>query len=672
MKLKLKIWQKIIIFILGSATILFITIFVFISLSSRKIIYNDTVDLTNTYAARYASQIETWINADFAISRTLANAFLEYRSMPQDEWQALYKKMYNRVFIDNPHIDAFWDSWEFSNLDPKWDKPYGRYFYIVYRENGVVKTKSETRSLTGDPPTYGAMKQAGKETITDPYISALQKGKMMATLSSPLLENGKFIGVIGIDLILTRFQNLVNNIKPFPESYAFLISNNGIYVAHPDTSIFQKNINDIFPELVSKYQLLENIQKGNPINFKFTDKTKKTYFYTVAPITIGKTNKPWALGIVVPERVIMAKADKNYNISFISGAIGLFLLVIILIIFTNNLTKPINKITGLLLEIAKGRIDKSMKLNISTGDEIAIMADALNESIEGLNNKTEFARLIGSGNLNAELTLLGEDDALGKSLLEMRDSLLKAREEENNRKEEEEKRTWVNEGLNKFADILRRDNHNLTKLSDEIIKNIVWYLNANLGGIYIYNEKSEDRSYDLISAFAYDRKRFIQKSFHRGEGLIGTCAAEKDIIYLTDIPQEYIEITSGLGGANPDTILLVPLKIEEEVLGVIEIASFNKFKPFEIEFLQKLGESIASTLRSVKVNAKTAELLEKSQEQAEMMAAQEEEMRQNMEEMQATQEEMRRKEEVMKQILRDMESEEGNLRNLLNKFREEG
>lgn len=672
MKLKLKIWQKIIIFILGSATILFITIFVFISLSSRKIIYNDTVDLTNTYAARYASQIETWINADFAISRTLANAFLEYRSMPQDEWQALYKKMYNRVFIDNPHIDAFWDSWEFSNLDPKWDKPYGRYFYIVYRENGVVKTKSETRSLTGDPPTYGAMKQAGKETITDPYISALQKGKMMATLSSPLLENGKFIGVIGIDLILTRFQNLVNNIKPFPESYAFLISNNGIYVAHPDTSIFQKNINDIFPELVSKYQLLENIQKGNPINFKFTDKTKKTYFYTVAPITIGKTNKPWALGIVVPERVIMAKADKNYNISFISGAIGLFLLVIILIIFTNNLTKPINKITGLLLEIAKGRIDKSMKLNISTGDEIAIMADALNESIEGLNNKTEFARLIGSGNLNAELTLLGEDDALGKSLLEMRDSLLKAREEENNRKEEEEKRTWVNEGLNKFADILRRDNHNLTKLSDEIIKNIVWYLNANLGGIYIYNEKSEDQSYDLISAFAYDRKRFIQKSFHRGEGLIGTCAAEKDIIYLTDIPQEYIEITSGLGGANPDTILLVPLKIEEEVLGVIEIASFNIFKPYEIEFLQKLGESIASTLRSVKVNAKTAELLEKSQEQAEMMAAQEEEMRQNMEEMQATQEEMRRKEEVMKQILRDMESEEGNLRNLLNKFREEG
>lgn len=151
--------------------------------------------------------------------------------------------------------------------------------------------------------------------------------------------------------------------------------------------------------------------------------------------------------------------------------------------------------------------------------------------------------------------------------------------------------------------------------------------------------------------------------------MVGTCAAEKEIVHITEIPQDYIEVTSGLGGSNPNTLILVPLKIDQEVLGVIEVASFNKFRPYEIEFLQKLSESVASTIRSVKVNAKTSELLEKSQEQAEMMAAQEEEMRQNMEEMQTTQEEMKRKEDILKQILEDMEVQEDELREKINKIK---
>ncbi|HCY00698.1 MAG TPA: histidine kinase, partial [Bacteroidales bacterium] len=245
--------------------------------------------------------------------------------------------------------------------------------------------------------------------------------------------------------------------------------------------------------------------------------------------------------------------------------------------------------------------------------------------------------------LDAELKLLIEEDVLGQSLLEMRASLKKAKEDEEIRKEEDDKRRWVNEGLAKFGDILRQNDNNLSKLSDVLIKNLVRYLNASLGGIFVKNEENNPVTYDLSSAFAYDRKRYLQSSFEFGEGLIGTCAAERDTIYLKEIPQDYIEVTSGLGDANPNTILITPLMIEEDVLGVIEIAAFRSFDDFEIEFVEKLGENIASTLRAVSVNQKTAELLEQSQQQAEEMLAQEEEMRQNMEELQATQEEAARK-----------------------------
>jgi GAF domain-containing protein len=113
---------------------------------------------------------------------------------------------------------------------------------------------------------------------------------------------------------------------------------------------------------------------------------------------------------------------------------------------------------------------------------------------------------------------------------------------------------------------------------------------------------------------------------------------------LTEVPDEYIRITSGLGEANPRALVMVPLKVDKEVYGIVELASFKPYEQHEIEFVEKLAETIASTLASVKAAQKNKNLIEQFQQQTEVMRAQEEEMRQNMEELQATQEEMARKE----------------------------
>ena len=157
--------------------------------------------------------------------------------------------------------------------------------------------------------------------------------------------------------------------------------------------------------------------------------------------------------------------------------------------------------------------------------------------------------------------------------------------------------------------------------------------------------KSGEKYFQQTAAYAYDRKKFANKRVEWGEGLIGTSALERKTIFLTEIPDNYLNITSGLGKANPHCIVIVPLIFNDEIHGAMELASFKKFESFEIEFIEKIAESIASTLSSVKTNLRTAELLKESREQGEILATQEEQMRQNMEELQTTQEEAARQSE---------------------------
>lgn len=135
-----------------------------------------------------------------------------------------------------------------------------------------------------------------------------------------------------------------------------------------------------------------------------------------------------------------------------------------------------------------------------------------------------------------------------------------------------------------------------------------------------------------------------------GEGLVGQCFLEQDIIYLTDVPKTYASITSGLGEATPTAVILIPLKVNDLTVGVMELASLKEYQEHERTLLQKFAESIASTITSVQVNERTKQLLEQSQQQAEELKSQEEEMRQNMEEMTATQEEMQRKSDESNQV----------------------
>ncbi len=280
----------------------------------------------------------------------------------------------------------------------------------------------------------------------------------------------------------------------------------------------------------------------------------------------------------------------------------------------------------------------------------ATASDALHSSIKQEFDKNQkifrFVEKIRLGNIDADYKVQGADDVLGQSILDLRDNLKKNRDEEEKRRNEDNQRNWVAEGLANFGEILRKDTDNLEELSYNLVSNLVKYVNVNQGALFIIEDENEaDKHLRMTACYAYDRRKFADKRVEWGEGTIGAAILEQETIYMTDVPSTYVHITSGLGEATPNCLLIVPLKFNDEVHGVLEIGAFHNIERFIVDFVEKVAESVGSTISNVKINTRTAKLLKESQEQAETLAAQEEQMRQNMEELQATQEEAARQSE---------------------------
>ncbi|MDO1446203.1 PAS domain S-box protein [Rhodocytophaga aerolata] len=327
--------------------------------------------------------------------------------------------------------------------------------------------------------------------------------------------------------------------------------------------------------------------------------------------------------------------------------------------------KALNQVAEKALLIAQGDVEQRIE-EVSL-PQLAQIGTVINSLAINNENATEFIKSIKEGNLEAEYNTSateknGRKDVLATTLTDLRDHL-------KNIANQEQERNWATEGLAKFVYILRANNEEITTLGDQIITSLVKYVNANQGGLFVVNEEDGQLpQLELVSCHAYNRKKYIEKTIQPGQGLIGQAYLEKDTIYITEVPEDYVHITSGLGLANPKSILIVPLKVNDQVLGVVELASFQKFQKYQIEFIEKLGESIASTISNAKVNERTKKLLEESQQQSEQMRAQEEEMRQNMEELHATQEDLQRKNSERQQAENELTKARNYLHSIINKI----
>ncbi len=324
------------------------------------------------------------------------------------------------------------------------------------------------------------------------------------------------------------------------------------------------------------------------------------------------------------------------------------------LILTHLISRPLKRVAARMEAYSKG--DFAKEYYVGTSEELNRLNDWMKRLAEQTEQITGFAEELGQGNLKAKYEVFGEEDYLGGALVEMRDRLVLAEQDANARFEVEKKEKWITDGVAQMGDILRQQSDDIEKLNDAVVTFLANYIGVVQGAVYVVEREDDNTEYlRLSAAYAYEQKKYMNLKIKFGEGLIGTCAAEKDKIYLENIPADHVQITSGLGGGSPSFVFLFPLIMNEQLFGVVELSNFEKVEEYRIGFAEKVAGSYAATLANVKINARTKLLLDQYKQQQEELQKHEEKMRENMERMLATQEEALLRERTVASLIESID-----------------
>lgn len=631
MKIKLNIRRKISLFVLVPLSVYIVTLIVFIGIRFTNQAEFDNGHTSRLLSERSAAHAEIVLKDNQSNIKTLSNILSSNRT----SLDSTQREFFKQTLLNTAKTQTYWlilpsafyaDS---NYLDNEW--------VLLQASNGTFSVIDDNYMIQNN---FGQVFGTSNTLIYNPYE---QNGQWLINISTPIYQNGgicgyacKAINVKDFDFLAAKVAQAFNE-----EVIKHLLNEQGTIVYSSTFTDINRKFEMGFSDTASLNSMRNCIVNGEYMNNAFEQNGVPmcTYF---TPINIAPDCN-WSLALSFPTSNVAQSSLVSIRITLIIAIAGLLIIITLVYLIAKSLTLPIKSTTDALKKLAVGDTESIETLNIKTNDELEEMSKSLNQVVEGMRKSETFALGIGKGDFESDFHALGSKDRLGDALIKMRDSLVESQKIEAKRKEEEDLRNWATEGIAKFGEILRKDLDNMKSLGYNIMSNLIDYLKVNQGALFVINNDDEnDIYYSMVTAIAYGRDKYMKKDIRVGEGLVGRCIYERKTIYLTEVPEDYVKITSGLGTANPRCILIVPCILNDEMFGVIEIASFNELKPYEIEFVEKLGESIASTVSSVKVAEKTAKLLQASQLQREDLTSQEEELRQNLEEMQATQEDLRR------------------------------
>jgi len=314
-----------------------------------------------------------------------------------------------------------------------------------------------------------------------------------------------------------------------------------------------------------------------------------------------------------------------------------------------NLTAQVRDIARVAIAVAKG--DLSQKITVESKGEIAQLKDTINLMVDSFLDVVAQTSLIAAGDFSVENKPRSEKDELTESINKMTLSL-------RNMTAENQKENWLKTGQTELNDLMRGE-QTMAEMCKKIITYVSKYIGAKVGVFYLKEENEE--SFTLLSTYAFSQRKAHVKQIKQGEGIVGQAVLEKEPIHLSEVPEDYIFINSGIGRASPGNLLVNPFILENEVKAVIELGSFTPFTDAQMEYLKAIGENVAIAINTTQSNEKMNVLLEESQKQQEEMKRSNEELEEQTQLLKESEVKLQQQSEALKSSNEELEEKSVNL-----------
>lgn len=342
----------------------------------------------------------------------------------------------------------------------------------------------------------------------------------------------------------------------------------------------------------------------------------------------------WGLVVKVDQEEIFNSLD-YLRVAFTGTGLFVVLLALVLAwVSSRILVEPLINLKDVTLQLAKGVLPE--RLTNKSNDEIGKISEALDMLVDSMKRTSQFANEIGSGNTNADYQLLSEYDFLGKSLIQMRDNLL-----DNNTKEDQ--RNWFLKGEAEASEIARSLQQNTQGLCNAIIGYICQQIDGVYGSVYILTEtERNDKELFLVASYALHPDASIRKTFKIGEGLIGQAVMDKKTYFRTSARIDKIQIRTGLlDNAFANSIYVIPLQYNQQVVGAIEVAGLDEISQARQQFANAIAKVLAAAIYNSRINQRTSDLLSEQQQLTEELKVKQEILKRQTEEMKLAQASLR-------------------------------
>ena len=291
-----------------------------------------------------------------------------------------------------------------------------------------------------------------------------------------------------------------------------------------------------------------------------------------------------------------------------------------------NLTGQVRNIAEVTTAVANG--DLSKKITVDVKGEILELKNTINTMVNQLgafaSEVTRVAREVGTeGKLGGQARVEGVAGTW-KDLTDNINAMIRSLKDTTDKNTEQD---WLKTNLARFTRLLQGQREMLT-VCKLILSELAPLVKAQHGVFYGMEGGKDDARLGLQASYAYKERKNLPKQFRLGEGLVGECALQKQRILLTNVPSDYVQISSGLGEAMPLNVVVLPVMFEGVTKAVIELASFERFSPIHLGFLEQLTESIGIVLNTIEANSRTEALLQQSQKMTVEMQTQREKLQQ--------------------------------------------